>query len=79
MSLKETCFYSRLYGMLLFHCYALYVYNSITFLLGHSHANHAAELEKLRELLNSGLSLGELFSTGLGHSLTISNPKKVTV
>ena len=48
-------------------------------LLGHSHANHAAELEKLRELLNSGLSLGELFSTGLGHSLTISNPKKVTV
>ena len=47
--------------------YALYVYNSIIFLSGHSHANHAAELEKLRELLNSGLSLGELFSTGLGH------------
>ena len=41
--------------------------NSIIFLSGHSHANHAAELEKLRELLNSGLSLGELFSTGLGH------------
>ena len=39
----------------------------VIFLSGHSHANHAAELEKLRELLNSGLSLGELFSTGLGH------------
>jgi len=48
--------------------------NDLELIGGHSHANHAAELEKLRELLNSGLSLGELFSTGLVRTTT---PKSV--
>jgi len=39
-----------------------------------SHADHSAELDKIRQLLQSGLSLGELFSTGLGHFCFISNP-----